>query len=87
MKTSWKIFEQGEANEYALLVDHKRWVVSLRLNGEFRLGEQISIIKLISASPELLESLKEIVALISEKDTAFNEAIEKAKAAIEKATK
>lgn len=30
-----KFLEQGEACEYCLVTDDKRWVISFRLNGEF----------------------------------------------------
>lgn len=55
----WKFHEQGEANQYALLTDSKRWIFNLQQTGQLWTEEQIANAKLICAAPELLEALRE----------------------------
>lgn len=85
----WMFHEQGDANQYCLLTNDKRWVIAFSQNGELHTPEQIANAKLIAAAPELLEALiLAIDALDPEKehldydDSAFLEI----KKAIKKAT-
>lgn len=55
----WKFHEQGDANQYCLLTNDKRWVIAFSQNGELHTPEQIANAKLIAAAPDLLEALEE----------------------------
>ena len=51
----WKWHEQGDANEFCVLANDDRWVISFRQNGEFLLGEERANARLIAAAPKLLD--------------------------------
>lgn len=60
----WKLVEQGDADEYVILSDGNRWVVSFRQNGEFSSVDQRAIGLLMAAS-------KDMYAALDAADTAF----------------
>lgn len=60
----WRLVEQGDANEFAILSDDNRWVVSFRQNGEFSVADQRAIGNLMAAS-------KDMFAAIDAADTAL----------------
>lgn len=53
----WKFHAQGDANQYALLTNDNRWVISFQQNGEIWTSEQIANARLIAAAPDLLLGL------------------------------
>lgn len=60
----WLLAEQGDANEFVILSDNNRWVVSFRQNGEMPVSDQRAIGHLLAAS-------KDMFAAIDAADTAF----------------
>ncbi len=62
MAVSWKVLEQGSADEYALMVvpesGKPEWLISFRMNGEMTVDQQRAIVRQIAALPELVKSLK-----------------------------
>jgi len=60
----WRLVEQGDANDFAILSDDNRWVVALRQNGEMSVADQRAIGHLLAAS-------KEMYAALDAADTAF----------------
>lgn len=54
----WKVYEQGDADEFCILMDDKRWVIAFRLNGELYREQQKPILDMIAAAPEMLAALK-----------------------------
>lgn len=60
----WRLVEQGDANEFVILSDNNRWVVSFRQNGEFSTVVQRVIGQLMAAS-------RDMFAAIDAADTAF----------------
>ena len=75
----WNWHEQGDANEYALLSNTKRWVIAFRQNGEILTGQQRANARLIAAAPELLEACQMIAQWMKSEGIAPNrlEEIEK----------
>lgn len=63
-KGDWRFVEQGDANEFVILSDGNRWVVSFRQNGEFSSVDQRTIGQLMAAS-------KDMYAALDASDTAF----------------
>lgn len=64
----WYFHEQGDANNYCLMRNDKRWVIAFQQNGEIWKEEQLANATLIATAPELLEALqkaKEIIERIS----------------------
>lgn len=60
----WRFVEQGDANEFVILSDDNRWVVSFRQNGEFSVVDQRVVGNLMAAS-------KRMYAALDAADTAF----------------
>jgi hypothetical protein len=60
----WICKEQGDADEFVLLTNDSHWIFSFRQNGKIWTEEQMANIKLITASPEMLEALVEAVSTI-----------------------
>lgn len=56
----WTPIEQGDADEFCLLANDKRWVIAFRQNGELSTEEERCNMKLISKAPEMFELLKQI---------------------------
>ncbi len=53
----WNWHRQGDANEFYLLANEKRWVISFRQNGEAWSAEQEANANVIAAATELLHML------------------------------
>ena len=60
----WNWHEQGEANEYCLLTNDKRWVLAFRQNGEIWTKEQKAnaefIVRACNSHDAMLDALDEI---------------------------
>jgi hypothetical protein len=67
----WEWHAQGDANEYVLLTNEKRWVIAFRQNGELLLPEQEANARLIEAAPVMLEALRVLVDHAQEKYPHF----------------
>lgn len=57
MTGPWHWHAQGDADEYCLLMDDRRWVIAFRLNGEMTIEQHMPILSMIAAAPEMLEAL------------------------------
>lgn len=55
-KGKWSLFEQGDANEYCIMTDEKKWVSAFKLNGEQGREEQMANMNLFTASLDLLNA-------------------------------
>lgn len=60
----WVSHEQGNANEYCLLTNSKRWVIGFLQNGELMIPEQRANARLIASSPDLLIALERVTVFI-----------------------
>lgn len=56
-KGEWRLVEQGDANEFVILSDGNRWVVSFRQNGEMSVVDQRAIGLLMAASKDMFAAL------------------------------
>lgn len=79
----WKFHAQGDANDYCLLTNEKRWVIGFLQNGEIFVGEQLANARLVAAAPELLDALKKYVEAGAGDTTSFYKQAEAYDAAIE----
>ncbi len=59
-KGPWKCLEQGDADEYVLMGNERRWIFGFRQNGEMGLSEQRSNLKMIESAPDMFELLQQI---------------------------
>lgn len=59
MMNKWKVYEQGDADEFCLIMDDNRWVIAFRLDGGLYRGQQKRVINMIAAAPEMLAALKQ----------------------------
>lgn len=92
----WLLVEQGDANEFCILSNNTKdakWVAGFHLNGEQSIDTQRANAKIMTAAPELLESLVKILRNFKSCIAGGNgevetdkEDIAKAEAAIKKAT-
>lgn len=76
----WYFHQNGDGT-YSILghvisEKERKWIVGFIQNGEIWTPEQIANAKLVAAAPELLESLKEIIALSDRNQVAWNKAKE-----------
>lgn len=62
----WKVYEQGDADEFCILMDDKRWVIAFRLNGELYREQQKRVVDMIAAAPEMLAALKALLKIIED---------------------
>lgn len=62
----WNWHAQGDANDYCLLTNGARWVISFRQNGEFLVGEELANAQLIASSPELLSALQAVAGEVTD---------------------
>ena len=58
----WVWHAQGDANDYAMLTNEKRWVISFLQNGEIWTPEQEANARLMGAAPELFDRLEDLLA-------------------------
>lgn len=62
-KGPWKLVEQGDANQWAILTPDGKWMIAFLMNGEMMTVRQQVIAQVIEALPELLEALRKIERL------------------------
>lgn len=55
----WKVYEQGDADEFCLIMDDNRWVIAFRLDGGLYREQQKRVVNMIAAAPEMLAALKQ----------------------------
>jgi hypothetical protein len=60
----WNWVAQGDADEYCILANDKRWVIGFRINGEIHKEEQEANARLMAQSPAMYNLLKEAQARI-----------------------
>jgi hypothetical protein len=81
----WVVKEQGNADDYALLVNNEKWVISIRQNGEILPPEQNANAHLIAAAPDMLAAMKEFVARVEAGEVRSKRTYAQFKAIIAKA--
>lgn len=60
----WKVKEQGDANEYVVLLGKNDWIMNILQNGEIPTFEQRANMKLIEFSPKILKALQNMTGLL-----------------------
>lgn len=66
----WKVVEQGDADEFCIMTEDKRWIFAFRQNGELWTEEQRANAKLIAAAPDMLEACMEAKRMYEELEPA-----------------
>ena len=58
-KVEWEFKAQGDANEYCILALTKegKWVAAIKLNGEMTVSQQLELLKLMTAAPDMIDAL------------------------------
>lgn len=57
----WRGMEQGEANEFCLIGNERRWILSFRQNGELWSAEQMTNLRAIAQVPAMVAALRRLV--------------------------
>jgi hypothetical protein len=90
IRPTWYFRADGNANEYTIMADGN-WLMAAKLNGEIHTPEQIKIMRMIAAAPDLLEALQGMVKEFGQgeldPEISTHKPILAARAAIAKATK
>lgn len=60
-KGPWTFREQGDANQYVILDADGHWLASLQHNGEPLVDHQRANLALMTAAPDLLAALEEVL--------------------------
>ena len=66
--SGWKVYEQGEPNQFYVEKNGRDWLAVVQLNGQMPLHEQRHVMRLFARAPELLASLQQIERLSREAD-------------------
>ncbi len=62
---TWTLTTDGEANFHGIATPDD-WLMRIQINGSIQVGDQLEIMQLIQAAPELLKALKLSLFLIEE---------------------
>ena len=60
LKGPWTLLEQGEPNQYVIVMNQKEWIMALKTNGELHRDEDQQLIDLILAAPQMKMKLAHI---------------------------